>query len=120
LSLLLLLLCGHIVFQAIREAWTGVQVWQPGSISISRLADICAGLAGLAALAALVFGILGLVDIRQGAGKVKGRSQVVSGLVTASLTLLTLMSVLVVPRLGAPGDKKLKSKAAGPGDDDLP
>jgi hypothetical protein len=109
LSLFLLLFCGFIVFAAIREVGTGVQVWQPGPISIYRLADICAGLAGLAALAALVFGILGLVDIRQGAGKVKGRAQAVSGLVTASLTLLPLMLVLVVVMLRVPRDRKQES-----------
>jgi hypothetical protein len=108
-SLLLLLICGFLVFRAIREARTGLQVWQPGPIGISRFADICAGLAGLVALAAIVLGILGFVDIRQGAGKVKGRSHAVSGLVTASLTLLTLMSVLVVAVLGLPGEKKLES-----------
>ena len=94
-SLLVLLICGCIVFQAIHEARTGLQVWQSGPsgsvefqaihedrtgsqvwqsgpIGIPRLADICAGVAGLAALAALVLGIAALVDIRQGAGKVKG------------------------------------------------
>jgi hypothetical protein len=109
LSLFLLLVCGFIVFVAIREIWTGVQVWHRGPISIYWLADISAVLAGLVALAALVLGILGLVDIHQGAGKVKGRSQAISGLVTASLTLLPLMLVLVVPMLGVPGNKKLKS-----------
>jgi hypothetical protein len=118
-SLLVLLICGCIVFQAIHEdrtglqVWqsgpsgsvefqaihedrTGSQVWQSGPIGIPRLADICAGVAGLAALAALVLGIAALVDIRQGAGKVKGIGQAVSGLVTASLTLLTLIVVFVV------------------------
>ena len=131
-SLLVLLICGCIVFQAIHEARTGLQVWQSGPsgsielqaihetrtgphvwqsgpVGIPRLADICAGVAGLAALAAIVSGIRGLVDIRQGAGKVKGMSQAVSGLVTASLTLLTLLLVLVVPMLGVPGDNKLES-----------
>jgi prepilin-type processing-associated H-X9-DG protein len=109
LSLLLLLLCGFLVFAGIHQAWTGVPVWRRGPISISRLADICAGLAGLAALAALVLGILGLAAIRQGAGKVKGTSQAVSGLVTASLTLLSLMLVLGMYVLGVPGDEKRES-----------
>jgi hypothetical protein len=109
LSLLLLLLCGFIVFQAICEAGMGLQVWQPGPISIYRFADICAGVAGLAALDAIVQGILGLVDIRQGESKVKGRSQAVSGVVTGPLTLLPLMLVLVVLMLGVPRDKKLES-----------
>src|SRR5262249_24109216 len=118
-SLLVLLICGCIVFQAIHEARTGLQVWQSGPsgsvefqaihedrtgsqvwqsgpIGIPRLADIGAGVAGLAALAALVLWIAALVDIRQGAGKVKGIGQAVSGLVTASLTLLTLIVVFVV------------------------
>ncbi len=109
-SLLVLLICGCIVFQAINEARTGRQVWQSGPSGIPRLADICAGVAGLAALAALVLGIVGLVDIRQGAGKVKGIGQAVSGLVTASLTLLTLILVLVVvPRILAGHARKDES-----------
>ena len=43
----------------------------------------------VAALAAIGLGILGLVAVRQGAGKVGGRGQAVMGLVTATLTLLT-------------------------------
>jgi hypothetical protein len=109
LSLLLLLMCGVIVTQALHGAGTGLQVRRPKPIRIHWLADICAGVAGLAALAAIVFGILGLVDIRQGTGKVKGTSQAVSGLVTASLTLLALTSVVVVTVLGAPREKKLQS-----------
>jgi hypothetical protein len=95
-SLLVLLICGIIVFQAIHEAGTGFQVWQPGPISVYRLADLCAGAAGLAAIAAIVLGILGLVEIHQGAGKVKGIGDATTGLVTASLTLLALMLVPVV------------------------
>jgi Protein of unknown function (DUF1559) len=109
LSLILLLICGFIVFQAIRNADSGLQAWEPGPISISWLADVCAGVAGLAALAAIVLGILGLVDVRQGEGKVKGKSQAVSGLVTASLTLLTLTSVLVVAILSIPVIQRLES-----------
>jgi prepilin-type processing-associated H-X9-DG protein len=109
LSLLLLLICGLIVFQAIREVWTGVRVWQPGPIGIYRFADICAGVAGVAATAAIVLGILGLVEIHQGAGKVKGGSSAVTGLVTGTLTLLPLLLVLVVAVFGVPGEKKLGS-----------
>jgi hypothetical protein len=109
LSLLLLLICGFIFFTAIREISTGHEVWQRGPISIFRLADICAGLAGLAAIAAIVLGIVGLVDIHHGAGKVKGRSRAVAGLVTASLTLLTLAFLVAVAIFGLPQDKKLES-----------
>jgi prepilin-type processing-associated H-X9-DG protein len=52
---------------------------------------ICQGLAGVAALAAVVRGIVALVEVRQGAGKVKGRGQAVSGLATGTLTSLTLV-----------------------------
>jgi prepilin-type processing-associated H-X9-DG protein len=108
-ALLLLLICGLIVFQAIHAATTGLEVWQRGPIHISRLADICAVAAGVAAIAALVLGILGLVEVRQGAGKVKGTSQAVAGLVTGTLTLLPLMSVLLVAIFGVPGQQKLES-----------
>jgi hypothetical protein len=108
-SLLLLLICGLIVFQAIHEGRTGLQVWQPGPTGSYRLADICAGVAGIAAIAALVLGILGLVDIRQGAGKVRGRSEAITGLATGTLTLLTLMLVLVVAIFDLAGEKKLES-----------
>jgi hypothetical protein len=55
---------------------------------LSLVAIGCLGMAVVAALAALVLGILGLEDIRRGAGKVAGRGRAVSGLVTATLTLL--------------------------------
>jgi hypothetical protein len=100
LSLLLLLFCGFIVFQAFHEAGTGLQ--SPLQTEAARyfwIADICVGVAAVAAFGALVLGILGLVDINRGEGKVKGRGLAVSGLVTATLTLLTLMLVLVVPML---------------------
>jgi hypothetical protein len=48
----------------------------------------CLGMAVVAALAALVLGILGLEEIRRGAGKIEGRGRAISGLVTATLTLL--------------------------------
>jgi hypothetical protein len=108
-SLLLLLICGFFVFESIHEVTTGLQVWQRGPISIYRLADSCAVVAGLAAIAALVLGIRGLVDIRQGAGRVKGIGQAVTGLVTGALSLLPLMLVLVVAIFGLPRNKKLES-----------
>jgi hypothetical protein len=50
----------------------------------------CQGLAAVAALAALVLGILALADMRRGAGQVEGGGLAATGLVPATLTLLTL------------------------------
>jgi hypothetical protein len=96
LALLMLLIGGLSLMHAIWEARTGGQVWQTEPISFSWLVDICAGVAVLAAVAAFVLGILGLADIRRGAGKVKGRGLAVSGLVTGTLTLLTLLTPVVL------------------------
>jgi hypothetical protein len=63
---------------------------------------ICQVVAVVAALAALALGIAALVEIRRGAGKVEWRGRAASGMVMASLTLLTLVVVygLVMPILG--------------------
>src|SRR5262245_22970896 len=55
----------------------------------SVVEDICLVVAIVASVAALVLGIVALVRIRRGAGKVEWRGRAVSGVVTASLTLLT-------------------------------
>ena len=113
LSLLMLLIVGVIVGQAVLEAKTGLQVWQTEFIGISRFVDIFAGVAALAAVAAIVYGILGLVDIRRGAGKVRGKWEAVNGLVTGTLTFLTLLTPVVlfvlVPLIFAGDARKLKS-----------
>jgi hypothetical protein len=113
LAIMLLLLVGFIVAQAVWEARTGIQVWQTEFIGIPRFADIFAIAAVLAAISAIIYGILGLVDIRRGAGKVKGRGLAVSGLVTGTLTFLTLLTPVVlfvlVPLIFAGDARKVKS-----------
>ncbi len=51
---------------------------------------VCQGMAVVAALAAFIVGIIALVDIRRSAGKVERRGRAITGLVTATLTWLTL------------------------------
>ena len=112
-AIMLLLLVGLMVAQAVHEDETGLQVWQTEIIGIPRFADICAGVAGLAAIAAIVLGLQGLLDIRWGAGKVKGRGLAVSGLVTGTLAFLTLLTPVVlfvlVPLIFAGDARKVKS-----------
>jgi hypothetical protein len=64
---------------------------QEGVIPFSLVEVFCEGLAVIAALAAFVLGILGLVLIRRGGGRVSGRWRAVTGLVTSILTVLTLV-----------------------------
>jgi hypothetical protein len=68
------------------------------------------GTAGLAALAALILGIIALVDIAVGAGKLEGRGLAVSGLVTGTVTGLTVALVYgVLPLIAARALPKLES-----------
>jgi hypothetical protein len=69
-------------------------LWAPGEIRYySACALVCHGLAGLAALAALVMGVVALGDFSPTAGQVAGRAWAVSGLATATLTVLLLAVV---------------------------
>jgi hypothetical protein len=114
LALLLLVLSGACILAlalAGREGKPGSQVLSQGDVTgLSLGAVFCQGLAVVAALDAFILGILGLADIREGAGKVKGRGLAVSGLVTASLTMLTLVlgyCVVLLPIVWP--DRKLES-----------
>jgi hypothetical protein len=92
LALLLLVLSGYLVFALMhRQALTHDDV-----IVLSYGEVICQVLAVVAALAAFTLGVLGLGNIGRGAGQVKGRGLAVSGLVTATLTLLPLALVYLV------------------------
>jgi hypothetical protein len=90
LSLLMLLLSGLCIWGLALEGPTRCR-------ALSRGALLSQGVAAVAALAAFVKGIVGLVEIRGGAGKVKGRGPAVSGMVTGTLTLLTLALVYGSP-----------------------
>jgi Protein of unknown function (DUF1559) len=92
LGLLFLVLSGWCILGLAGHVGPGVQGLTQDEVTGLFLGAIaCQGIAVVAALAALVLGILGLVNIRRGAGKVDGRGRAVSGLVTATLTLLTLV-----------------------------
>jgi hypothetical protein len=107
LSLMPLLIGAVIVLQAFQG--TGTSFHGPLYTEAARhfwVVDICAGVAAVAAFAGLVVGIVALAVPRD-PGKVERRGDAVSGLVTSTLTLLTLISVLVVPMLLR--DKKLES-----------
>jgi hypothetical protein len=52
---------------------------------------ICQAIAAALAIVALYLGIFALVKIRRGAGKIEGRRHAISGIVTASVTLLPLL-----------------------------
>jgi hypothetical protein len=84
---LLLLVLGVIV---------DVRVIRSGLVEV-----LCEGLAVVAALAAFVLGILGLVFNHGCADEIEGRRRAVTGLVTATLTVLTLVLLygVVVPAL---------------------
>jgi hypothetical protein len=87
-SLLLLLFCGLYVFHVF---YGRDDVRDPYESEVaSWIAFISVGVAAGAAFAALVLGILGLMDINRDEGKVYGTGVAVSGLVTATLTLLIL------------------------------
>jgi hypothetical protein len=109
LSLLLLLLSGCIVLGMVRPGLHG-----PTQEEVTRLSWcvlVCHGLAVLAALVAIVLGIVALEDIGGGEGKVAGRGWAVAGLVTGTLTLLTLVVVyVVVPLILAWHASKFESK----------
>jgi hypothetical protein len=95
LALLLLILSGLLIWGLAAQVGSSDTplLTQRERTTFSWGVVICHGMAGVAALAALGLGITGLVDIRQGAGKVKGRGQAVSGLVTSTLTMLPLILV---------------------------
>jgi hypothetical protein len=79
-----------------------VSVRFPNGIELPLSGFFWDALTIVAALAAFVLGILGLVDVRRGAGKVGGRGQAITGLVTATLTLLTPVVSCVLPPILEP------------------
>jgi hypothetical protein len=95
LALLMLVLSGLCILGlADRVGGSRLQVLTPAEgILFSLGAVFCQGMAVVAAPAALILGILGLVEINRGAGKVDGRGLAVSGLVTATLTVLAFALV---------------------------
>ncbi len=116
LAVLLLLVAGCCILSLVLDARAGGS----GSLNSDDVrmfswgAVLGQGLAAVAALAAFILGIFALGDIRRGAGKVEGRGQAVSGLVTATLTLLPLVLVhgvapLVVAILFAGKEEKAAS-----------
>jgi hypothetical protein len=114
LALLLLVLSGACILAlalAGRVGRPGNHVLNQEDVTGLSLGAVCGqGLAVVAALAAFILGILGLADIRGGAGKVTGRGLAVSGLVTATLTVLPLVlgcCVVLLPILFP--DRKLES-----------
>jgi hypothetical protein len=92
LALLLLMLSGCCIVGLACVGRPGGPT-QEEVIGLAQGAVFCQGLAVVAALAALILGILGLADVGRGAGKVKGTGLAVSGLVTATLTVLTVVLV---------------------------
>ncbi len=84
LSLLLLLLSALV-----GVGWAHEHVDFLGLKGLAEL--IFQAVAASVALAALVLGIVALVSIRRGMGKIQGRGHAISGIVTASVTLLPLL-----------------------------
>jgi hypothetical protein len=93
LALILLFLSGLcIVGLAAGVRGPNLQAQTPAEVNTLFLgAVLCQGLAVLAALVAFVLGIRALGNIRRGAGRVKGTGLAISGLVTATLTVLPLV-----------------------------
>jgi hypothetical protein len=112
LSLLLLMLSGLCIMGLVgRAGRPDLHVLSQGDVTGLSLGYVASQfLAAVAAVAALILGILGLGDIRRGAGKVKGTGLAVSGLVTATLTVLPLVLVyVVIPLVLAAGRPKVES-----------
>jgi hypothetical protein len=93
-ALFLLLLGGGLLVAQVLSARAHVSDLQ-GPSRAKRIESflyevIFQGVALVAALTAFVLGIIALVEIRRSAGQVKGTGHAVSGLVTATLVMLTL------------------------------
>jgi hypothetical protein len=84
LSLLLLLLSALV-----GVGWAHEHVDFLGLKGLGEL--IFQAIAASLALAALVLGVVALVNIRRGVGKIEGRRHAISGIVTGSVTLLPLL-----------------------------
>jgi hypothetical protein len=99
LALLVLLLGGGCILVPVTRMDSPGGPTTEEAIGLSLGGMFCEVLAAVAALAGLVLGMVALAVISGGAGKVRGRGQAVSGMVTASLVLLPLMVVhlLVLP-----------------------
>jgi hypothetical protein len=109
LALFMLVLSGCWILKAVDRSGLQGQT-QENVIGSLRWAVLCQGTAGVAGLAALVLGIIALVDVGRGAGRVQGRGQAVSGLVTGTLTVLTLALVYgVLPLIATMKAPKLES-----------
>jgi hypothetical protein len=113
LALFMLVLSGWCILERVAP-WDRSGLHGPTQEEVTRFslgADLSLGVAVVAALAAVVLGILALVIIARGAGKVEGRGRAVSGVVTGTLTLLppVLGFCVVLPILAWYGRKSESS-----------